>query len=98
MAVARRYKKPIIVTETGVADSRDHYRKWWLEETTQATLRAKQDGADVRGFFVWSLLDNFEWAQGWWPKFGLVEVDRQKAMKRTVRPSAKWFAKFITKA
>ncbi|HSX46573.1 MAG TPA: family 1 glycosylhydrolase, partial [Patescibacteria group bacterium] len=39
-----------------------------------------------------SLLDNFEWAYGWWPRFGLVEVDRENGMKRKVRPSAKWFA------
>jgi beta-glucosidase len=42
----------------------------------------------------WSLLDNFEWEMGWWPKFGLIEVDR-KTMKRKIRPSAQWFAAHI---
>ncbi len=89
-----RFKKPIYVTENGVADGQDQYRRWWLEETIVAMERALSEGVDVRGYFHWSLLDNFEWAFGWWPKFGLVEVDR-KTMKRTVRPSAKWFSKRI---
>ena len=86
-----RFKKPIFVTENGVADSQDQYRQWWIEETIIAMERALSEGVDLRGYFHWSLLDNFEWKYGWWPKFGLVEVDR-KTMKRTVRPSAKWFA------
>lgn len=90
-----RYKKPIIVTENGVADAHDSYRRWWLEETIVAMERAISEGVDLRGYFHWSLLDNFEWAYGYWPKFGLVEVDRKHGMKRTIRPSAKWFAKKI---
>ena len=86
------YKKPIIVTETGVADRHDEYRRWWIEETVVAMERALSEGVDVKGYFHWSLLDNFEWAHGWWPKFGLVAVDREHGMKRTIRQSAKWFA------
>jgi beta-glucosidase len=48
----------------------------------------------LKGYLHWSLLDNFEWAFGWWPKFGLVEINRS-TMKRTIRPSAKWFAEEI---
>ncbi len=91
------YKKPIIVTENGVADKGDEYRRWWIEETIVAMERALSQGVDIRGYFYWSLLDNFEWAMGWWPKFGLVEVDREHGMKRTIRPSAKWFAERIAK-
>lgn len=87
-----RYKKPIIISENGVADAKDDFRQWWLEETVVAMERAISEGVDLRGYLHWSLLDNFEWAEGWWPKFGLVEVDRNHGMKRTVRPSAKWFA------
>ncbi|HSX46727.1 MAG TPA: glycoside hydrolase family 1 protein, partial [Patescibacteria group bacterium] len=87
-----RFKKPIFVTENGVADVHDQYRRWWLEETIVAMERAISEGVDLRGYFHWSLLDNFEWAYGWWPRFGLVEVDRENGMKRKVRPSAKWFA------
>lgn len=90
-----RYKKPIMVTENGVADMHDQYRRWWIEQTIIAMERAISEGVDLRGYFHWSLLDNFEWAYGWWPKFGLIEVDREHDMKRTVRPSAKWFAKRI---
>lgn len=95
MQIHRRYGKPIIITETGVADEADQYRQWWLEETIKATERANSEGANVAGYFYWSLLDNFEWSTGWWPKFGLVSVDREHGMKRSLRPSAKWLAEFI---
>lgn len=91
------YKRPIIVTENGVADARDEYRRWWIEESIVAMERALSEGVQIRGYFHWSLLDNFEWAFGWWPKYGLVAVDREKGMKRTIRPSAKWFAERIEK-
>jgi beta-glucosidase len=90
-----RYKKPIIITENGVADAKDEYRRWWIEETIVAMQRALSEGVKIKGYFHWSLMDNFEWGDGWWPKFGLVEVDRAHGMKRTIRPSAKWFAERI---
>lgn len=89
------YKKPIIITENGLADRDDKHRRWWIEESIVAMERATSEGIDLRGYFHWSLLDNFEWSYGWWPKFGLVEVDRKDNMKRSVRPSAKWFAEKI---
>lgn len=91
------YKKPIMITENGVADSHDEYRRWWLEETIVAMQRAQSEGVKIIGYLYWSLLDNFEWSYGWWPKFGLIEVERQKGLKRTIRPSAKWFAARIKK-
>lgn len=91
------YQKPIIITENGVADKHDQYRRWWIEESIVAMERAMSEGCIVKGYFHWSLLDNFEWAQGWWPKFGLVAVDREHGMKRSIRPSAKWFAGQIKK-
>ena len=94
LCVNNRYKCPIYITENGVADAHDRYRRWWIEESIVSMERAISEGVDVRGYFHWSLLDNFEWAYGWWPKFGLVEVNR-RTMKRTVRPSAKWFAERI---
>lgn len=90
-----RYKKPIFITENGVADGQDQFRRWWIEETIVAMERALSEGVDLRGYFHWSLLDNFEWEAGWWPKFGLVEIDRKHGMKRTIRPSGKWFGKII---
>jgi len=90
-----RFKKPIFITENGLADAHDQHRRWWIEESIVAMERAISEGVDLRGYFHWSLLDNFEWQDGWWPKFGLVEVDREQDMKRTIRPSAKWFANRI---
>ncbi len=89
------YKKPIMITENGLADMHDAYRRWWIEQTIVALQRSMSEGIDIVGYMHWSLLDNFEWAEGWWPKFGLVEVDRQNNMKRTIRPSAKYFAEQI---
>lgn len=89
----QRYDKPVIVTENGLADAADTQRRWWLEESLKALRSAVESGADVRGYLHWSLLDNFEWKYGWWPKFGLIEVQRDNRMRRRVRPSAKWLAK-----
>lgn len=88
------YNKPIIITENGLADADDKNRQWWIEQTIVAMERALSEGIPLKGYFHWSLLDNFEWAYGWWPQFGLVHVDR-KTMKRTVRPSAKYFAERV---
>ncbi len=91
-----KYKKPIIVSENGLADSKDQYREWWLEQTVDALRKVKSEGTDVFGYLHWSLLDNFEWADGWCPKFGLIEVNR-KDMSRTVRKSAYVYADLIRK-
>lgn len=90
----KRYSKPIIVTECGLADSSDELRAWYLKEALRAVHRASEAGVQVQGFMYWSLLDNFEWDKGFWPQFGLVSVDR-KTMKRTIRPSAYEYAKII---
>jgi beta-glucosidase len=84
--------KPIIITENGLADEHDKYRQWWLSETMHAIETAKAQNINLHGYLHWSLLDNFEWAYGWWPKFGLVSVDRENDMKRTIRDSALWWA------
>lgn len=97
LRVWARYKKPIFVTENGVADSHDQYRQWWLQETIIAMERAMSEGVDLRGYFHWSLFDNFEWKYGWWPKFGLVEIDRKHGMRRHPRASALWFADYMKK-
>lgn len=92
----KKYKLPIIITENGCADSSDSKRQWWLMETVGALQRALAGGVDLRGYLHWSLLDNFEWDKGKWPRFGLVEVDYD-TMKRTVRPSARKYSAFIKK-
>lgn len=95
-ATWQRYKTPIIITENGLADSSDSQRKWWIQETTAALERSIETGVDLRGYLHWSLLDNFEWAYGWWPEFGLVHVDRS-TMERSIRPSAQYLASYIKK-
>ena len=92
-----RRRKPIIITESGVADRNDQYRKWWITHSLQAVSDAIADGVDVQGYLHWSLLDNFEWAYGRWPRFGLVAVDYENDLKRTVRPSALWYAQIVKK-
>lgn len=87
--------KPIIITENGLADARDEHRQWWLAETMKALDTAKSQDIPVIGYLHWSLLDNFEWAFGWWPEFGLIHVDREHDMKRTIRPSAIWWARYL---
>lgn len=92
----KKYNKPIYITENGVADAKDEKRGKFIQDNLFQIERAIQDGADVRGYFHWSLLDNFEWAHGFYPKFGLIEADR-KTMKRTVRQSANFVKSKIYK-
>ena len=94
--VAERYRLPIMITENGLADGTDSQRQWWLTETIKAMHEALKRDIKLIGYLHWSLLDNFEWDKGYWPKFGLVAVDRQ-TMARTVRPSARWFGAVIKK-
>ncbi len=83
----RRYGVPIYITENGLADARDERRSWFIAETLANVRRAIADGADVRGYLHWSLMDNFEWANGFWPRFGLIEID-YRTFARKIRPSA----------
>lgn len=95
--LGRRYPDtPVIITESGVADMHDVYRKWWIAHSVQAVHNAMRSGVKVEGYLHWSLLDNFEWAYGRWPRFGLVAVD-YKTLARTPRPSAIWYGKLVKK-
>ena len=94
--LSRKYKLPIIITENGLADARDADREWWLKETIVGLQKAILNGSEIQGYLHWSLMDNFEWAYGKWPRFGLVEVNYETGA-RTLRPSAKWFGKVIKK-
>lgn len=62
-----------------------------MHQALSSVLEALADGVDVRGYTYWSLLDNFEWALGYRPKFGIVEVDREN-FARIPKPSAAWLA------
>lgn len=83
----KRYKKPIYITENGLADAADTRRADFIRSHIRAIEAAQKQGCDVRGYLHWSLIDNFEWAEGFTPRFGLIEVD-YATQKRTIRPSA----------
>jgi len=88
----KKFKKPIYITENGIADGTDRLREKFIKEHLYWVWCAIQDGADVRGYMYWSLLDNFEWARGFAPKFGLVEID-YATLERKIRPSAYEYGK-----
>jgi len=88
----KKYHKPVYITENGLADRGDKYRAWFIEENIKSIAMATEEGLDVRGYLYWSLLDNFEWDKGFWPRFGLVEID-YKTLERKIRPSAYEYAK-----
>jgi len=83
---------PVYVTENGVADAHDTHRPRFLVRHLGRVARAIANGVDVRGYYHWSLLDNFEWAEGYEPRFGLVEVDF-RTQERKVRESGRLYAR-----
>lgn len=85
-----RYKKPIFITENGISDADDNQRPDFLRENLFWLHKAIKDGVDAQGYFHWSLLDNFEWAEGFAQRFGLVEVDFE-IFERKMRPSGKLY-------
>jgi beta-glucosidase len=101
MRVAKDYKRPIEITENGcsygdypdasgrVADER---RIYFYREHLRELAHAMKDGADVRGYHSWSILDNFEWAEGYTQRFGMVYIDFP-TQRRFVKDSAKWYSR-----
>lgn len=81
---------PIYITENGIADAKDDRRALFIKQYMYAMHKAIEDGYDVRGYFYWSLMDNFEWTEGYTMKFGLYDVDL-KTQKRTLRAGAQPF-------
>jgi beta-glucosidase len=79
----------VYVTENGIGIDDDSTRIAYVTEALEGVDRCLADGLDVRGYTYWSLLDNFEWAEGYKPRFGLVAVDRETFV-RTPKPSAAW--------
>jgi beta-glucosidase len=83
---------PLYVTENGIGTTDDAQRIRYTTDALEGVGRCLADGLDVRGYFHWSLMDNFEWAQGYLPQFGLVAVDRE-TQRRTPKPSADWLGR-----
>jgi beta-glucosidase len=89
--VSREYTKlPLYVTENGMSENNDERRVAFYDAHLKAVLAARQQGADVRGYFAWSLLDNYEWAEGYSSRFGIVHVDYE-TQKRTPKGSYRAF-------
>lgn len=89
-----RYDKPLMITENGIATRNDTLRENYIREHLRELERAIADGAPVTGYLHWSLLDNFEWSDGYTKRFGLVEVDFE-TQRRTIRDSARYYASVI---
>ena len=94
--------RKILITENGAAfpdqvvdnTVNDSKRTEYLQNHLQQVLKAKQEGCKVEGYFVWTLTDNFEWAEGYHPRFGLIYVDFE-TQKRIVKSSGKWYSDFL---
>ena len=93
---------PIVITESGAAftdvvenkEVDDSKRVKYLQDTIAQVLFAKQQGVAIQGYFVWTFLDNFEWAEGYHPRFGLVYVDFE-SQQRIIKSSGTWYADFL---
>lgn len=93
---------PVYITENGAAytDSKingqvsDPLRQQYLARHIDSVAKMKRDGADIRGYFAWSLLDNFEWATGFNRRFGLIHVD-YATQQRVIKQSGQWYSEFI---
>ena len=94
MTAGRLPDLPLRITENGIATSDDEERIAYLKGHLAAVEQVQDEGIDVRDYFAWSLLDNFEWAQGWTQDFGLVAVDRA-TLERTPKPSFHWYREHI---
>lgn len=94
--------KKIVITENGSAfpdvvengKIHDKERKHYLKSHLYQVLRAKKEGVPIDGYFVWSFLDNFEWSEGFLPRFGIVYVDYQ-SQKRIIKDSGAWYSEFL---
>jgi len=92
----RRWGLPLMITENGIPTSDEDDRWSFVFLHLWQVMRAMSAGVPVAGYLYWSLLDNYEWADGYAARFGLVGVDFA-TQQRTVRPSAHWLAEVIRK-
>ncbi|MFQ5541003.1 MAG: glycoside hydrolase family 1 protein [Candidatus Paceibacteria bacterium] len=95
LMLLKKYNVPVYISEHGVADADDSRRLEFIRGTLKYVHQAIADGVDVRGYSHWSLMDNFEWTEGFPPRFGLVEIDYENGRKRIIRESAKAYAEII---
>lgn len=89
-----RYQKPIVVTENGLGTLSEQKKIRYLRDHITQTRRAMAAGVDVRGYFAWTLVDNYEWQKGWTANFGLSHMD-PRTKNRILEPSGVWYREFI---
>ncbi len=92
--VHKRYGKPVVLTENGLGTQSERKRIRYLREHIAQMRRAMDAGVDVRGYFPWTLVDNYEWKEGWHGQFGLFSFD-PKTKNRVLQPTGRWFSAFI---
>jgi beta-glucosidase len=95
--ITRYTSKPVYITENGIADDSDKKRAGFIEDHLLVLNKAVTDGMNVKGYFYWSLLDNFEWAFGFERRFGLYQVD-YTTQKRTLRQGSRQYPEIIQKS
>lgn len=91
---ASQFGRPIYITENGVPDRNDRIRPWLLVQAVRRVQELIDAGYDVRGYFHWTLVDSFEWTEGWHLRFGLFELDPLTQIRRR-RPSAQLYSQII---
>lgn len=91
---ASRLGKPIYILENGVPDAQDRIRPWLIVNAVKELHSLIQEGRDIRGYFHWTLTDNFEWSEGWGLRFGLVALD-PITQERKIRESGKLYAAIV---
>ncbi|KAJ9525371.1 hypothetical protein QJQ45_003231 [Haematococcus lacustris] len=89
-----RYNIPMYITETGIADSMDNRRTLFIDSYFKEVMRALADGYDVRGFYYWTLVDNFEWATGFTMKFGLYRWEPDGSVDRVLKEGSRALVRF----
>jgi beta-glucosidase len=104
MRLKEEYNNPVVyITENGAAfddkvtrngEVQDDDRIAFLRDHMIAAYRALKEGARLKGYLIWSIMDNFEWAEGYAKRFGLVHIDYQ-SLKRTPKKSARWYKQLI---
>ena len=92
----KKYKLPVIISENGICTEDDNNRWEYIQSHLKAVHAAMEQGVDVKGYLYWSLMDNFEWAHGYGPRFGLINID-YTTQQRAIRQSAQKFAEVCKK-
>ena len=92
--VAPKINCPMIVTENGIGTDDDNQRINYITAALKGLQNCLDDGLDIRGYYYWSFLDNFEWIYGYKPRFGLIEVNRD-TLERKSKESLKFYEQVI---